>query len=99
MGPYLRKKDWLFGSGDGGLALEIRARIGTTAACLRAVLRRTRLGTYGRSQGWDFFSELLTVFVSRSISLHGKRPTKNWSGQGESDCLIKTKHRDGPERL
>lgn len=22
-------------------------------------------------------------------------PTKNWYGQGESDCLIKTKHCDG----
>ena len=23
-----------------------------------------------------------------------ERPAKNWSGQGESDCLIKTKHCD-----
>src|SRR5688500_285812 len=25
-----------------------------------------------------------------------EQPTQNWSGQGESDCLIKTKHCDGP---
>ena len=24
-----------------------------------------------------------------------ERPTQNWYGQGESDCLIKTKHCDG----
>ena len=29
-----------------------------------------------------------------SFSLHGKQLTKNWIGQGESDCLIKTKHCD-----
>ena len=31
--------------------------------------------------------------VSRSIIK--QRPTQNWHGQGESDCLIKTKHCDG----
>ena len=25
-----------------------------------------------------------------------QRPTQNWHGPGESDCLIKTKHCDGP---
>ncbi|CAL9139882.1 unnamed protein product [Musa hybrid cultivar] len=25
-----------------------------------------------------------------------EQPTQNWYGQGESDCLIKTKHCDGP---
>ena len=28
-------------------------------------------------------------------SLHNEQPTQNWSGHGESDCLIKTKHCDG----
>ena len=28
-------------------------------------------------------------------SLRAEQPTQNWSGQGESDCLIKTKHCDG----
>ena len=28
-------------------------------------------------------------------SLRSEQPSQNWSGQGESDCLIKTKHCDG----
>ena len=28
-------------------------------------------------------------------SWRAEQPTQNWSGQGESDCLIKTKHCDG----
>ncbi|KAI3476504.1 hypothetical protein L1887_61928 [Cichorium endivia] len=28
-----------------------------------------------------------------------EQPTQNWYGQGESDCLIKTKHCDGPLRM
>ena len=27
-------------------------------------------------------------------SLRDEQPSQNWSGQGESDCLIKTKHWD-----
>ena len=30
------------------------------------------------------------------LALHAEQSTQNWSGQGESDCLIKTKHCDGP---
>ena len=30
------------------------------------------------------------------LPLRAEQPTQNWSGQGESDCLIKTKHCDGP---
>jgi hypothetical protein len=30
------------------------------------------------------------------LTLRAEQPTQNWSGQGESDCLIKTKHCDGP---
>ena len=29
------------------------------------------------------------------LSATVERPTQNWHGQGESDCLIKTKHCDG----
>ena len=29
------------------------------------------------------------------LSLGNEQPTQNWYGQGESDCLIKTKHCDG----
>ncbi|KAI4997032.1 hypothetical protein ZWY2020_052374 [Hordeum vulgare] len=32
----------------------------------------------------------------RELSPSMKQSTQNWSGQGESDCLIKTKHCDGP---
>ena len=31
-------------------------------------------------------------------SHHNERSTQNWSGQGESDSLIKTKHCDGLKR-
>ena len=30
-----------------------------------------------------------------SPSVINQQPTQNWHGQGESDCLIKTKHCDG----
>ena len=30
------------------------------------------------------------------LSLGDEQPLQNWRGQGESDCLIKTKHCDGP---
>lgn len=29
---------------------------------------------------------------------HNEQSTQNWSGQGESDCLIETKHCDGLNR-
>ncbi|PKA64908.1 hypothetical protein AXF42_Ash011510 [Apostasia shenzhenica] len=32
----------------------------------------------------------------RGTSLGVKQPTQNWYGQGESDCLTKTKHCNGP---
>ena len=34
----------------------------------------------------------------RLSSLGNEQPTQNWSGQGESDCLIKTKHCDALKR-
>lgn len=36
--------------------------------------------------------EGVRVFSSAAI----KRSAQNWHGPGESDCLIKTKHCDGP---
>ena len=33
-----------------------------------------------------------------ALPLRAEQPTQNWSGQGESDCLIKTKHCDGRKR-
>ena len=35
---------------------------------------------------------------SSGCALCGEQPSQNWSGQGESDCLIKTKHCDGLRR-
>ena len=32
------------------------------------------------------------------LSLRAEQPLQNWRGQGESDCLIKTKHCDGRGR-
>ena len=29
------------------------------------------------------------------VAARVERPTQNWYGQGESDCLIKTKHCEG----
>ena len=31
-------------------------------------------------------------------ALHDEQSSQNWGGQGESDCLIKTKHCDGLHR-
>ena len=31
----------------------------------------------------------------KPLSVGNEQPTQNWNGQGESDCLIKTKHCDG----
>ena len=33
--------------------------------------------------------------VTLASSLHNEKATMNWRGQGESDCLIKTKQSDG----
>jgi hypothetical protein len=30
------------------------------------------------------------------LSLGDEQPIQNWRGQGESDCLIKTKHCESP---
>lgn len=34
-------------------------------------------------------------YTHRRAATSEKRSTQNWHGQGESDCLIKTKHCDG----
>ncbi|CAN0930552.1 hypothetical protein LINGRAHAP2_LOCUS37636, partial [Linum grandiflorum] len=38
----------------------------------------------------------LGTVPSRGPSPGVEQPAQNWYGQGESDCLIKTKHCDGP---
>ncbi|CAN7100251.1 unnamed protein product [Brassica rapa subsp. narinosa] len=42
----------------------------------------------GRGTDWER--------LFRELSPCVEQPTQNWYGQGESDCLIKTKHCDGP---
>ncbi|CAN6989833.1 unnamed protein product [Brassica rapa subsp. trilocularis] len=42
----------------------------------------------GRGTDWER--------LFRELSPGIEQPTQNWYGQGESDCLIKTKHCDGP---
>ncbi|CAB1184631.1 unnamed protein product [Spirodela intermedia] len=42
--------------------------------------------------GWGMDWERLLRGPSSGV----EQPTQNWYGQGESDCLIKTKHCDGP---
>ena len=43
-------------------------------------------------------SDLPEMEFSSGRSLCSEQPSQNWSGQGESDCLIKTKHCDGLRR-
>ncbi|KAK3118695.1 hypothetical protein QOZ80_9BG0704430 [Eleusine coracana subsp. coracana] len=42
----------------------------------------------GRGMGWER--------LPRGPSPGIEQSTQNWYGQGKSDCLIKTKHCDGP---
>ncbi|KAK8621546.1 hypothetical protein V6N13_080979 [Hibiscus sabdariffa] len=42
----------------------------------------------GRGTDWEW--------LLRGPSPGDEKSTQNWYGQGESDCLIKTKHCDGP---
>ena len=43
---------------------------------------------WGCGSAWIYLKGGQTLFNS----LHKEQPTQNWYGQGESDCLIKTKH-------
>ena len=56
---------------------------------------------FGRCCGgpvWISVEGTRMVVLAAASLLHRKQLTKNWSGQGESDCLIKTKHCDGRRR-
>ncbi|KAJ3670507.1 hypothetical protein LUZ61_022622 [Rhynchospora tenuis] len=46
------------------------------------------LSRAGRGTDWERLSRELSPSIEQSA--------QNWYGQGESDCLIKTKHCDGP---
>ena len=49
-----------------------------------------------RGEKWILaWRELPGKECSSGLSLCSEQPAQNWSGQGESDCSIKTKHCDG----
>ena len=50
----------------------------------------------GRPQGSPLCAAARDAERPHGLSLHDEQLTKNCNGQGESDCLIKTKHCDGP---
>ena len=54
------------------------------------------VGHFGVS--WDQTMTRVNKERFPGLSLCSEQPTQNWSGQGESDCLIKTKHCDGLKR-
>ena len=45
-----------------------------------------------------FIRRKLDELVMSLLAFHNELSTQNWSGQGESDSLIKTKHCDGLKR-
>ncbi|KAL1371489.1 hypothetical protein AAHE18_01G135800 [Arachis hypogaea] len=49
---------------------------------------KSGLSRAGRGTDWEWAPGASSRGVEQS--------TQNWYGQGESDCLIKTKHCDGP---
>ena len=54
-----------------------------------------------QGEQWTFTRLVMTGLewmLSGVLSLYSEQPTQNWSGQGESDCLIKTKRCDGLKR-
>jgi hypothetical protein len=58
------------------------------------VLRGVRFRIVLRSIMWVVIAMRVSISVVH-VSCDNERPTQNWHGQGESDCLIKTKHCDG----
>ena len=49
------------------------------------------------SSGFGFWSVLFYGNINLLlVTIHNKHLIQNWYEQGESDCLIKTKHCDGP---
>ncbi|KAJ0074545.1 hypothetical protein Patl1_37550 [Pistacia atlantica] len=73
-----------------------QCRQGKSAKWIRNFGKRigSRVGIWGGSpragRGTDWERPL------RGPSPGVEQSTQNWYGQGESDCLIKTKHCDGP---
>ena len=63
--------------------------LGETSRLARSTARSSPADLLGIAAAVGFAARRLTV--SAGI----ERPTQNWHGPGESDCLIKTKHCDG----
>ncbi|CAN7077053.1 unnamed protein product [Brassica oleracea var. botrytis] len=70
------------GSVTSGKGLALRAGLGVPSSEPSGPPR------VGRGTDWQR--------LFRELSPGVEQPTQNWYGQGESDCLIKTKHCDGP---
>ena len=70
-------------------------RVGRKDPVLQPRSEQELLDAYGRKAepcaDWEDGLGCTSVLALRAEQL-----TQNWSGQGESDCLIKTKHCDGP---
>uniref|UniRef100_A0ACD6AUI7 Uncharacterized protein n=1 Tax=Avena sativa TaxID=4498 RepID=A0ACD6AUI7_AVESA len=79
-GKRIGSKDWARGSRP-----RTRRLSADCSSCSRGESGSPRAG-----RGTDRESSL------RGLSPSMKQSTQNWYGQGESDCLIKTKHCDGP---
>uniref|UniRef100_A0ACD6ATE7 Uncharacterized protein n=1 Tax=Avena sativa TaxID=4498 RepID=A0ACD6ATE7_AVESA len=79
-GKRIGSEDWARGSRP-----RTRRLSADCSSCSRGESGSPRAG-----RGTDQESSL------RGLSPSMKQSTQNWYGQGESDCLIKTKHCDGP---
>jgi hypothetical protein len=72
-------------------------RVGYRGPCLDVRAEQKLLDAFG----WIVDSRMARIKDKErlsGLSLCSEQPTQNWSGQGESDCLIKTKHCDGLKR-
>ncbi|KAK3118646.1 hypothetical protein QOZ80_9BG0703040 [Eleusine coracana subsp. coracana] len=79
-GKRIGSEDWAQGSRP-----RTRRLPAAYSSCSRGESRPPRAG-----QGTD------QERLPRGPSLGVEQSTQNWYGQGESDCLIKTKHCNGP---
>ncbi|KAF3613490.1 hypothetical protein FXO38_36219 [Capsicum annuum] len=79
-GKRIGSEGWERGSQSRTLRLSVDC-----SSCFRGESGSPRAG---RGTDWERFL--------RGPSPRVEQPTQNWYGQGESDCLIKTKHCDGP---
>ncbi|CAN8319246.1 unnamed protein product [Cochlearia groenlandica] len=82
-GNRIGSEDWARGS-----QFQTRRLLANCSSCLANFRGDSGLLRAGRGTDWEWFFRGLSPSVQQSA--------QNWYGQGESDCLIKTKHCDGP---